>query len=1422
MKRIIIYIPFIIVYAILFTLNSCTKFNESSRQSRIKALAEDSETHLVWVTAPQNSSSFANYVLISPSSGRQKKIGYEIKCNDIPSLNKLLIGLGFNDSESEPGEVYNRDELAEFVDYQNSPKLYCQKSAPPKYYTLYLNDSGAALYYLQTSFAPNILLEVGCHGIFAGLGLNLDDATVLNVADIIGVKIKDLNCRRGKSPEVGTTGLSFVNQCEANVDPNSSFEILKQKFGESSCEELWNSDLDGTLELDLSAESLTEIKALRYIPSLQNLYLANNRLKDISDLGSLKRLRNIDLRQNPELDNPDVLAKLPWLEEVNLLGTNVKGLDGLRKLTKLRRIEADWLDIEPQFCPFDAKAKALRKACARTGKMPFLNFCLYATTKENKHVVDVIMDRLNITSCEDAATFLYRLPSLNLTNEGIRSLEPLMNLSNLQNLDLSHNTIDDLSGIETLVSLERLNVDDNNILDLYPLALLAPEKLLELSVRGNRILDLNPLKDFTGLNVFNIDEKYIDRDTCPIEEALSGLVRTACRNAMIKKAPFVVDCEVDLENNTGNNFWNALKERPSETCREMWTRIKNLTSLTLETKGVQYIKPLKHLVSLRQIYLKNNLIRNIEPLEDLHNLRVLDISYNREVKDIAPIMHHRSLSRLLIEKTAIVSLKPLKNLLKIESIDTFEKINEADCPTDASSTYLAKACLLHIAPTFEKSCKKFTLTDADLNKQAFYQAMKLKYSDDGQNCADLWNLVKDKVSINLANEFLSDISGLHFLSLIEELDLSYNSFADIDVVTSMPFLNSLNLKSTPVTDLKALKTLLGISNLNIRSTQVQNLNPLKEHSGIKTFKISWNMIVRTKTACPINAKSIPIRTGCRNYLSGYGYIGDWKDNRHHGKGMLRKKDGSIFMGTWTDGSLSGEVEILYPTKGAYRGAVVGEKKSGIGKMIYINGETYEGQWVDDFMHGSGVYKWPRGHQIKFRSFDGDFDRGVMKKGTLTYWNGDIYIGSILGDKPHTEDNDQAEIQYNSGKRRGDSFKGSFKNGEIQKGIYYYRNGDVYEGEFVKGKRHGTGKLTIAARRMIKDGSWKHDRLNGIAKITQYAKSKNAFVMQYEGGFKDDEYHGIGKKCYHNDCDNYFYQGNWSMGEKHHYRLGTYAIYKSKWYDYEGEYKNGKRHGKGNATYKNSWLKSYTKHGNNTHGEWHNDKWHGKGYLKYKSGESYSGGFYLGERKGYGVYRWPKGDWEKYEGNYKRNQENGQGKIYFRSSGWKTFEGTMKNGNPSYGTAIYRSSIKTLEKYHGRITTHNGKLKRHGWGRVDYRKNSHDYGYYVGNFYHGYYHGKGKVVYQRGSLSYYDGYWNYDDWHATSRWKTSVLKHKDGEVHIGLWKSRRLYNGYLVRGYRGVEGSGVTKRRYSRYSSSKFRLDNWHRWWTYWKYWKTPF
>ena len=88
--------------------------------------------------------------------------------------------------------------------------------------------------------------------------------------------------------------------------------------------------------------------------------------------------------------------------------------------------------------------------------------------------------------------------------------------------------------------------------------------------------------------------------------------------------------------------------------------------------------------------------------------------------------------------------------------------------------------------------------------------------------------------------------------------------------------------------------------------------------------------------------------------------------------------------------------------------------------------------------------------------------------------------------------------------------------------------------------------------------------------------------------------------------------------------------------YDGEWREGQRHGYGSQFYANGNLKY--------EGEYKYNKMDGKGSFYYKNGDRYEGDFKDNKRHGIGTYYFANGD--RFVGDYKDDRRNGKGTMIF--------------------------------------------------------------------------------------------------------------------------------------------------------------------------------
>jgi hypothetical protein len=135
------------------------------------------------------------------------------------------------------------------------------------------------------------------------------------------------------------------------------------------------------------------------------------------------------------------------------------------------------------------------------------------------------------------------------------------------------------------------------------------------------------------------------------------------------------------------------------------------------------------------------------------------------------------------------------------------------------------------------------------------------------------------------------------------------------------------------------------------------------------------------------------------FSNGNVYIGEVKHGSMHGLGKLIDIEGNEYNGDWENDMREGNGKFENSTKeNVFEGIYKKNKREGIGKEIF-NGYHYEGNFMDGEWSGFGKLTYPSGDlyvgefldgdqngQGKLFLEDGDLKEGIWKDGELIVEN----------------------------------------------------------------------------------------------------------------------------------------------------------------------------------------------------------------------------------------------------------------------------------------------------------------------------------------------------------------------------------------------------------------------------------------------------
>ena len=100
--------------------------------------------------------------------------------------------------------------------------------------------------------------------------------------------------------------------------------------------------------------------------------------------------------------------------------------------------------------------------------------------------------------------------------------------------------------------------------------------------------------------------------------------------------------------------------------------------------------------------------------------------------------------------------------------------------------------------------------------------------------------------------------------------------------------------------------------------------------------------------------------GILTNVNGDKYVGKWKDNKRHGTGTYTWADGNNYVGEWKDGKRHGTGTYTWADGTKYVGEYKDNKKHGTGTYTWADGTKYVGEYKDNKSHGTGTYTWADG------------------------------------------------------------------------------------------------------------------------------------------------------------------------------------------------------------------------------------------------------------------------------------------------------------------------------------------------------------------------------------------------------------------------------------------------------------------------------
>ena len=136
--------------------------------------------------------------------------------------------------------------------------------------------------------------------------------------------------------------------------------------------------------------------------------------------------------------------------------------------------------------------------------------------------------------------------------------------------------------------------------------------------------------------------------------------------------------------------------------------------------------------------------------------------------------------------------------------------------------------------------------------------------------------------------------------------------------------------------------------------------------------------------------------GFKVFKAGSFYEGYWRVGLYHGRGRMIFDNGDVYEGDYVDGSGEGYGEYFQPDGGKYTGEWKADLHHGYGVGTIGDGSVYEGQWVNGKKQGQGKLTYADGSFYSGTFYEDE----VNGQGTAAWTNGKTYTGQWVNNSMH--------------------------------------------------------------------------------------------------------------------------------------------------------------------------------------------------------------------------------------------------------------------------------------------------------------------------------------------------------------------------------------------------------------------------------------
>lgn len=249
-----------------------------------------------------------------------------------------------------------------------------------------------------------------------------------------------------------------------------------------------------------------------------------------------------------------------------------------------------------------------------------------------------------------------KLTTLNLQGCGLSNIDALGNLTALKWLNLADNSITHISPIVEMKELQYLNLKSNAVVSLD--ALNGIQNLTEFDVSGNKVTTLAPLQHCTNMQILHVDSNEL-MSVGSLSHMVELTVLTASHN-QLEDISALSNSTKMMHLDVSNNLLNYV---------DCIAQMPNLRELNISHNEVLTLPRLEPTFHLQRFYASYNKLLKVDSLAGLQELTIVDVDYNEDVNNIEVLAS----CHLLVQVNAFgTHVKEVKRLTDFGVIVNFD------------------------------------------------------------------------------------------------------------------------------------------------------------------------------------------------------------------------------------------------------------------------------------------------------------------------------------------------------------------------------------------------------------------------------------------------------------------------------------------------------------------------------------------------------------------------------------------------------------------------------------------------------------------------------------------------------------------------------------------------------------------------------